>query len=93
MVKSEAATPEKYLSELPPERREAVSAVRAVILDNLPEGFQEGMQYGMISYHVPLDRHQETYNGQPLSVATLALQKNYMSLYLLGVCYDPETKR
>ena len=93
MAKSGAATPEEYLAELPPERREAISGVRAVILNKLPEGFQEGMQYGMISYHVPLDRHPETYNGQPLSVATLASQKNYMSLYLLGVCYDPETEQ
>jgi hypothetical protein len=51
------------------------------------------MQYGMISYYVPLDRHPDTYNGQPLSAAALASQKNYMSLYLLGVCYDPETER
>lgn len=93
MVKSGATTPEEYLAELPRERREAISGVRDVILDNLPEGYQEGMQYGMISYHVPLDRHPETYNGQPLSVAALASQKNYMSLYLLGVYYDPETEQ
>lgn len=93
MVKSGATTPEEYLAGLPTERREAISRVRDVILGNLPDGYEEGMQYGMISYHVPLDRHPDTYNGQPLSVATLASQKNYMSLYLLGVCYDPETER
>ena len=93
MARSSAATPEEYLAELSPERREAVSAVREVILDNLPEGYEEGMEYGMISYHVPLDRHPDTYNGRPLGVAALASQKNYMSLYLLGVCYDPETER
>lgn len=93
MAKSGAATLEAYLSELSPERREAISRVRDVILDNLPEGYEEGMQYGMIGYYVPLDLHPDTYNAQPLSVATLASQKNYMSLYLLGVCYDPETER
>ena len=93
MVRSSAATPEEYLAELSPERREAVSAVREVILDNLPEGYEEGMQYGMISYHVPLELFPSTYNGRPLGVAALASQKNYMSLYLLGVCYDPATER
>ncbi len=93
MVKSGAATPEEYLEELPPQRREAISRIRDVILENLPEGYEEGMQYGMIGYYVPFDLHPDTYNGQPLSVATLASQKNYMSLYLLGVCYDPETER
>lgn len=93
MAKSGVTTPEEYLAELSPERREAISRVRDVILGNLPEGYEEGMQYGMISYYVPLDRHPDTYNGQPLSAAALASQKNYMSLYLLGVCYDPETER
>lgn len=77
MVKREAATPEAYLSEL---------------AEKLSPGYEEGMQYGMIGYFVPLDLHPDTYNGQPLSVATLASQKNYISLYLLGVCYDPETE-
>jgi len=93
MVKSRASTPEAYIAELSPERRQIVAEVRQVILGNLPEGYEEGVQYGMISYHIPLDRYPETYNKQPLAVATLASQKNYMSLYLLGVCYEPETER
>ena len=92
MVKSKAATPEEYLAELSPERRESVSTVRDVILDNLPEGYEEGMQYGMISYYIPLARYPDTYNKQPLSVAALASHKNYISLYL-HVCYAPETER
>jgi hypothetical protein len=93
MVKSSASTPEAYIAGLPPERREAITEVRRVILDNLPDGYEEGMQYGMISYRIPLNHYPNTYNGQPLGVAALASQKNYMSLYLLGVCYDPETER
>jgi uncharacterized protein YdhG (YjbR/CyaY superfamily) len=92
LVKSSAGTPEEYLAGLQPERREAVARVREVILKDLPEGYEEGMLYGMISYHVPLERYPDTYNDQPLSVVTLASQKNHMSLYLLGVCYDPETE-
>ena len=89
MASSSAGTPEAYLAELSLERREAIAGVREVILENLPEGYEEGMQYGMIGYLVPLDRFPDTYNGQPLGVAALASQKNYMSLYLLGVYGDP----
>ena len=46
------------------------------------------MQYGMISYVVPLERYPDTYNGLPLAVASLADQKRYMSLYLMGVYGD-----
>jgi hypothetical protein len=82
---SDAKTVDAYLDELPEDRREALQAVRAVILANLPEGYVEGMQYGMIGYYVPLERYPDTYNGQPLGVAALASQKRYMSLYLMAV--------
>jgi hypothetical protein len=64
-----------------------------VIRRNLPPGFEEGMQFGMIGYYVPLDRFPDTYNGQPLGLAALANQKNHMALYLNNVYGDPETER
>lgn len=76
------ATPDEYLASLPADRREAVSAVRETINSRLPEGFEEQMQYGMISWVVPLERYPETYNGEALSIASLASQKNHMALYL-----------
>ena len=93
MAHSEAQTADQYLAELPPDRREAISAVRSVILDHLPEGYQEAMQFDMIGYVVPLERYPETYNRQPLSYAALASQKNYMTLYLMNVYGDEETQR
>ena len=54
-MRSSAVTVEEYLSELPDERRIALEAVRQVILDNLPEGYEEVMNWGMISYQVPLE--------------------------------------
>ena len=83
MVKSAAATVEEYLEELPPERREAIGAVRDVVLANLPEGYEEMMDFGMISYVVPLEACPKTYNGHPLMYASLADQKNHMALYLM----------
>ena len=93
MVSSKATTVEEYLESLPEERRAAVSRVRDVILENLPEGYKEGMQYGMIGYYIPLKDYPETYNDQPLSYAALASQKNYMSLYLTNVYGDPHLEK
>ncbi len=92
MVRSAAATVEEYLGELSAERREAVAAVRAVALANLPEGYVEAMNWGMISWEVPLERYPNTYNGQPLMYAALASQKNYMSLYLMCVYADDDDR-
>ena len=89
MVMSKAATVAQYLTELPPERRKAISAVRKVIKANLPAGFKETMGYGMINYVIPLTRYPDTYNGQPLCYAALASQKNFCSVYLMGVYGDP----
>src|SRR5688572_32714889 len=84
-MRSDAPTVDAYLAELPAERREPIAAVRSVILEHLPDGFEEGMQYGMIGYYVPLERFPDTDNGEPLSVAALASQMRHMALYMMGV--------
>lgn len=89
MASSKAATAKAYLAELPPERRAVIAAVRDVILAHLPPGYEEQMRWGMLSYEIPLSRYPVTYNGQPLSYATLAAQKNAYSIYLMGVYQDP----
>jgi hypothetical protein len=90
MAKSDAATVEEYLEGLPEERREVVSRVREVILRNLPRGYRESMNWGMISYEVPLEKYPDTYNGQPLGYAALAAQKNYIALHLMCAYQDSE---
>src|SRR4249919_3361169 len=74
MVMSKAATVEEYLESLPEDRREVIAAVRKVILKNLPKGYEERMNWGMITYEVPLETYPHTYNGQPLCYAGLAAQ-------------------
>lgn len=88
MATSDATTPQEYLDELPDDRREVVEAVRATILENLPDGFAETMTYGMLSYVVPLERFPDTYNGQPLGVVSVANQKNHVAVYLMGIYAD-----
>ena len=91
-MRSEATTVEEYLRSLPQERRESISAVRQVILKNLPDGYEEMMNWGMITYQVPLETYPDTYNGQPLMYAALASQKNHMAIYLTGI-YVSESSR
>jgi hypothetical protein len=87
-MQSKAATVEDYLAELPPDRQEAIAAVRDVILQHLDGDYEEGMQYGMIGYYVPHRLYPAGYHcdpKQPLPFACLASQKNYMSLYVMPV--------
>lgn len=92
-MRSDAETVQQYLDELPPERREIISAVRERILEHLPEGYAESMNWGMINYEIPLERYPDTYNGQPLGIVALAAQKNYNALYLMSVYMNPAQER
>lgn len=89
MVSSNATTVAQYLDELDDDRRAIVSAIRDVVNEHLPEGYEEAMNWGMITWQIPLDRYPDTYNGQPLAYAALASQKQYVSLYLQCVYVDP----
>lgn len=93
MVQSKAQTVEEYLKELPEDRRSVITTVRDVILKNIPKGYRESMNWGMISYEVPLKDYPDTYNGQPLAYMALAAQKNYNALYLTCVYDNEENKK
>jgi uncharacterized protein YdhG (YjbR/CyaY superfamily) len=84
---------EAYLADLPDDRREAIEEVRQVILENLPEGYEEAFNWGMITYQVPLETYPDTYNKKPLMYAALASQKKHISLYLTGIYSDEQAKR
>ena len=84
-MRSEASTVDQYLAELPDDRRQAIERVREVVSENLPDGYEEAMNWGMITYQVPLETYPDTYNKQPLMYAALASQKNHMAVYLSGI--------
>ncbi len=88
MVSSKASTPEAYLAELPPERRQMISAVRNLVNRHMPDGYVESMAWGMVTWSIPLSRYPSTYNKQPLSYVALAAQKNHSALYLMNVPAD-----
>jgi uncharacterized protein YdhG (YjbR/CyaY superfamily) len=91
-MRSDAATVKEYLDALPDDRRRAITAVRKVIRTHLPDGYEEAMNWGMITYQVPLMTYPDTYNKQPLMYAALASQKRHMAVYLTGI-YTSEVSR
>src|SRR5256714_3359762 len=76
----------EHLPELPADRRAALSAVRSVINKNLPAGYEEGIQFGMIGWYVPLSKFPAGYGENkkvPLPLVALASQKSGMVLHFL----------
>ena len=92
MIQSKANNIEQYLNELSDDKKEAISIVRQTILENLPEGYDEVMNWGMITYEVPLETYPNTYNGKSLMYAALVSQKNHMAVYLMGCYMVPEVR-
>ncbi len=69
-----------YVNALSEDRRMAINAVRNVILENLPDGYDETVQHDMLSYVIPLATYPVTYNKMTSAFAGLASQKNYMTV-------------
>lgn len=88
-----ADSPEDYISQLPRGRREVILGIRQQILENLPEGFEEQMSYGMLGYVVPHSIYPKGYHVNPelpLPFINLASQKNFLALYHSGLYADPD---
>ena len=81
----QAITITEYLESLPEDRRNQISQVREVILKSLPKGYEEDINWGMITYQVPLKILPNTYNKKPLMYAALASKKNHMAVHLMGL--------
>lgn len=89
-MQSNATTPAEYIAALPPARRAAVKKLRQMLRKHLPKGFKETMGYGMLAYVVPHSLYPAGYHcspDKPLPFINLASQKQYISLYHMGL-YD-----
>lgn len=93
MAGSKGSTVLMYLKGLRKDRRDLVSAARKVILKNLPRGYEESIDWGMITYSIPLAKYADTYNGRPLCYVGLASQKNHVALYMMGVYADKKLEK
>lgn len=84
----DATSPEDYISQVPEDRQDTLKKLRKVIKDNLPIGFEEGMQYKMIGYYVPHSVYPDGYHCDPktpLPFMSFASQKNSVNLYHMGI--------
>jgi hypothetical protein len=87
-MQSKAKTVTEYLKSLPDDRKKIISDLRSIIIKNLPKGFEETMQYGMISYVVPHSLYKPGYHVKPtdaLPFISLASQKNHIAVYHMAV--------
>ena len=87
-MQSKATTVEQYLAELPEDRKAAMLKLRNAIKENLPQGFEEVISYGMLGYVVPHSIYPSGYNCNPklpLPFINLASQKNFIALYHMGI--------
>ncbi|RWX01459.1 DUF1801 domain-containing protein [Flavobacterium cerinum] len=92
-MQSTAATPSAYLESLPDDRKQAMVKLRDTIAKNLPEGFEEGMSYGMMGWAVPHSTYPQGYHCDPklpLPFLSIASQKNFIAVYHMGVYADKE---
>ena len=83
-----ATSPEDYILQVPKERQNTLKRLRKTIVDNLPKGFEEGIQYGMIGYYVPHSIYPDGYHctpETPLPFMSFASQKNSVNLYHSGI--------
>jgi hypothetical protein len=95
-MQSKAKSVSEYLSSVPPARRRELLRVRTLVKKSLPKGYAETMQFGMVSYVVPLKLYPGGYLGKkdvPLPYVSLAAQKNHLALYLMNVYGSPELER
>lgn len=92
-MKYKANNPEEYIAQVPEERQGALQKLRKLMLDNLPEGFEEQMSYGMIGYVVPHSIYPAGYHCTPelpLPFVSFASQKNFIGFYHMGIYASPE---
>ena len=92
-MQSTAKTADEYIASLPEDRKEAMNKLRAIFLSNLPEGFVEGMGYGMMGYDVPHSIYPNGYHcdpKQPLPFLGMASQKNFIAVYHMGIYANKE---
>jgi uncharacterized protein YdhG (YjbR/CyaY superfamily) len=92
-MQSKATTPDQYIAELPEDRKEVMQKLRETVKKNLPKGFEETMQYGMLGYVVPHSIYPDGYHCNPkdaLPFMALASQKNHIGFYHMGIYSDPD---
>lgn len=88
---SAATTPDEYVDQLPDDRKPVITKLRKIISEHLPNGFEETISYGALSYVVPHSIYPDGYHckpTEPLPFAAIASQKHSINFYHMGIYAD-----
>lgn len=86
-------TADQYMDAIPEDRKAPMMKLRKAITDNLPQGFSEGVSYGMLGWAVPHSLYPAGYHCDPkqaLPFLAIASQKNFIAFYHMGIYADKE---
>ena len=92
MARSAEKSVDAYLKSLPAERRAVIRTLRALVLENLPKGYEESFEWGYPTYQIPLAKYPDTYNKRPLCYVAIAAQKHHYAVYLMCVYQDEKLR-
>ena len=74
----------EYISKVPEDRRESFEKILEILRNNLPEGFQECLSYGMPAFAVPHSLYPDGYHckpEEPLPFISVGNQKKTSSAF------------
>lgn len=83
-MKVKAESIDDYIEQIEEPRKQAIIKLRNVMRENLPKGFEEKLQYDMISFVVPKSIYPQGYHCNPdddLAFISLGNQKNHIIPY------------
>lgn len=90
-MKQPGTTVLTILANIPAQQAEAFHRLHATIVKNLPKGFEAAISYGGLGYVVPHALYPAGYHckpSEPLPFAGLAVQKQSINLYHMGIYVD-----
>jgi hypothetical protein len=91
-VKSVAKDLEEYMEKIADNHKFSVNKLREIVKQNIPVGFEEMLNYGMIGYVIPHDLYPKGYHCDtklPLPFINIASQKNFVAFYHIGLYAMP----
>jgi hypothetical protein len=83
---------DEYVANVSENYHDAIQKLREVVKMNIPKGFVEMLNYGMIGFVVPHELYPNGYHCDPklpLPFVNIAAQKNFISFYHMGIYAKP----
>ena len=83
----------EYKKNVPEDRKDVFDKLIETVRENIPKGFSEELSYGIPAWVIPHSLYPKGYHcspNLPLPFASVASQKNFISLYHMGIYSSPE---